>query len=80
MMDVEIVFPLRDYLAITMIIPWLLLFAKTSDGPGIFADVSYVQRVNTAGGNAPSTAGLNVGDEARVPYTAEYYFYRDTSP
>ena len=61
-------------------IPWLLLFAKTSEGPGVFGDVSYIQRVNTVGGLAPSTPGSAVGEEARVPYTAEYFFYRDTSP
>ena len=35
-----------------------------------------VLRVNTIGGTAPATAGAFVGDEARVPYTTEYYFYR----
>jgi hypothetical protein len=38
--------------------------------------VTFIQRVNTIGGTAPAEAGLFVGDEARVPYTAEYYFYR----
>lgn len=59
-----------------MAIPWLLLEAVTSDGPGIFHRISYIQRLYTAGGLAPSAPGANVGDEARVPYTAEYYFYR----
>ena len=56
-------------------IPWLLLEAKSTVAPGIFANVSYIQRVNTAGGTAPSTPGTP-GQVARVPYTAEYYFYR----
>ena len=57
-------------------IPWLLLQAKTTEGPGIFARTTYIQRVNTTGGIAPATAGTSVGQQARVPYTAEYYFYR----
>src|SRR5438270_908002 len=60
----------------TNAIPWLLLQAKTADGPGVLADTTYVQRVNTVGGLAPSTAGSTDGELARVPYTAEYYFYR----
>ena len=57
-------------------IPWLLLAAKSSDGPGIFHDVTYIQRVNTVGGKAPTDPGTYVGQEVRVPYTAEYFFYR----
>lgn len=57
-------------------IQWLLLRAVSSEGPGIFADVTYIQRLNTSGGIAPTTAGTTVGDIARVPYTTEYYFYR----
>jgi hypothetical protein len=57
-------------------IPWLLLRAVSSDGPGIFDGVTYIQRVNTAGGLAPSAPGTMTGEEARVPYSAEYYFYR----
>jgi hypothetical protein len=57
-------------------IPWLLLGAVASDGPGIFDGVTYIQRVNTRGGIAPAGSGDFPGDEARVPYTAEYFFYR----
>jgi hypothetical protein len=57
-------------------IDWLLLEAVSTDGPGIFSNVTYIQRVNTAGGKAPSVPGPSVGVEAKVPYTAEYYFYR----
>ena len=57
-------------------IPMLLLHAVTADGPGIFAPTTYIQRVNTVGGVAPSSPGASVGEEARVPYTAEYFFYR----
>ncbi|HEX7318224.1 MAG TPA: DUF3455 domain-containing protein [Pyrinomonadaceae bacterium] len=57
-------------------IPWLLLEDVTTDGPGIFNGVTFIQRVNTTGGVAPTAPGAQVGAEARVPYTAEYYFYR----
>ena len=57
-------------------IPLLLVDVVSASGPGIFAGTSYIQRVNTVGGRAPSTDGTSIGEEARVPYTAEYYFYR----
>ena len=58
-------------------IPWLLLISVSSEGPGVLNNVSYVQRVNTVGGVAPSTPGTTVGQMAQVPYTAEYYFYSE---
>ena len=57
-------------------IPWLKLGALVSSGPGTFDGVKFIQRVNTTGGTAPSAPGSFVGEEARVPYTAEYYFYK----
>jgi hypothetical protein len=57
-------------------IPWLLLEAASTEGPGIFQQVTYIQRVNTVGGLAPTDPGDFVGEEARVPYTTEYLFYR----
>jgi len=57
-------------------VPWLLLQAKTTEGPGIFERTTYVQRVNTHGGLAPLGPGTTAGQEARVAYTAEYFFYR----
>ena len=56
-------------------IPWLLLGA-VAEGPGVFHRVTHIQRVNTVGGNAPAAPGSFVGEEARVPYTTEYFFYR----
>jgi hypothetical protein len=56
-------------------IAWLKLKAVVADGPGIFGDVTYIHRLNTAGGLAPSSPGGSVGEVAKVPYTAEYYFY-----
>jgi len=57
-------------------IDWLLLQAVSTDGPGVFSQVTYIQRVNTTGGLKPTTPGSSVGAVARAPYTAEYYFYR----
>lgn len=58
-------------------IPWLLLGAVSSEGPGIFHRVSLIQRLNTVGGNAPAAPGNLTGEVMRAPYTAEYFFYRD---
>jgi hypothetical protein len=60
-------------------IPWLLLEARSTEGPGILERTTYIQRVNTTGGLAPATPPTQAGQEARVPYTAEYYFYRESS-
>ena len=57
-------------------IPWLLLRAVHTEGPGIFHDVTYIQRLYTVGGKAPTYLGETPGQEARVPYTAQYFFYR----
>jgi hypothetical protein len=57
-------------------IAWLLLERVESSGPGLFASVAYIQRVNTTGGLAPVAPGLTVGDVQEVGYTAEYFFYR----
>jgi hypothetical protein len=57
-------------------IPWLLLGAASKEGPGIFDRVTFIQRVNTVGGKAPTDPGTFVGEVARVPYTADYFFYR----
>lgn len=60
----------------TNAIPWLRLNALNPEGPGIFADTTFIQRVNTEGGKAPFENGAFVGEVARVPYTADYFFYR----
>jgi Protein of unknown function (DUF3455) len=57
-------------------IPWLLLRAVFNEGPGIFHRVTFIQRVNTVGGIAPTDPGNFIGEVVRVPYTAEYFFYR----
>src|SRR5258708_16232964 len=60
----------------TNAIPWVRLRAVSTEGSGIFADTTFIQRVNTMGGKAPSADGAFVGQGARVPYTAGYLFYR----
>jgi hypothetical protein len=57
-------------------IPWLRLVAVSSRGPGVFAGVGYIQRLNTVGGKAPAEPGASVAEVREVPYTAEYFFYR----
>jgi hypothetical protein len=64
-------------------IAWLLLDAVgTQKGPGggdTLAKTTFVQRLNTHGGLAPSTGCsslTDVGNEAFVPYTADYFFYQ----
>jgi hypothetical protein len=56
-------------------IPWLLLAGLSSHGPGPLDLTTYVQRTNTTGGLAPTDPGTP-DQIADVPYTAEYYFYR----
>jgi uncharacterized protein (TIGR03118 family) len=63
----------------TNAIPWLRLRAARTEGPGIFGDTTFIQRVNTSGGKAPSADGTGVGQVARVPYTADYFFYKETT-
>ena len=63
----------------TNAIPWVKLEALTTEGPGIFADTKFIQRVNTTGGKAPAANGTFIGQVASVPYTADYFFYRQTN-
>lgn len=64
-------------------IPWLLLeSAGTATGPtegSLMAQTTFIQRLNTSGGLAPSSGcrrASEIGASAMVPYTTEYYFYR----
>jgi hypothetical protein len=58
-------------------IPWLLLGAKSVGPAGTFSNVSSVRRVHTTGGLAPDNgcSAAAAGTRARVPYTADYYFF-----
>jgi len=64
-------------------IAWLLLDAAgVQDGPTggkTLSSTTFVQRVNTTGGLAPATGCTSltdVGNQAFVPYTADYVFYK----
>lgn len=60
-------------------IEWLLLKQTEATGPGIFGNITYIQRTNTTGGMAPTDNG-SLNELREVPYTAEYYFYRAEGP
>lgn len=55
-------------------IPWLLLQATSTTGPGLFGEVQYIQRLDTEGGVAPA-GPCSTGQMASVPYQATYAFW-----
>jgi hypothetical protein len=64
-------------------IPCLLLQSIGSQqgptGGKVMTQVTFIQRLNTKGGTAPADGCLvpgDVGKQALVPYTADYYFFR----
>lgn len=64
-------------------IAWLLLdVVRAQNGPtggDKLAGTTFIQRLNTTGGLAPSTGCsslTDVGNQAFVPYTADYFFYK----
>ena len=59
-------------------IPWLWLTATSNGKPGRFAEVTSVLRVATKGGTEPAGGcdATHVGQEVKVPYIADYYFYK----
>ena len=59
-------------------IPWLLLRAKSTSGPGVFSGITSIQRLRTVGGKAPTTGcdAEHSGTETRIPYSADYHFYK----
>ncbi len=67
-------------------IPCLLLQSIGSQtgptGGKLMSRTAYIQRLNTAGGVAPSegcSVAGDVGKQRLVPYTADYYFFRQTN-
>jgi hypothetical protein len=65
-------------------IPWLLLHVVGArDGPtggDILTKATFLQRLNTVGGIAPSSGcavSTDVGKTAFIPYRADYFFYTD---
>ncbi len=64
-------------------IPWLLVTIVGHDagptGGASLTATTFIQRVNTSGGAAPSTgcsSSADIGNQAFVPYTADYFFFR----
>jgi hypothetical protein len=64
-------------------VAWLLLaVVGAQDGPtggDTLTATTFIQRLNTSGGVAPSTgcaSSTDVGNQAFVPYTADYFFYK----
>jgi hypothetical protein len=64
-------------------IAWLLLeTAGVATGPadgGVLAQTTFIQRLSTSGGVAPSTGcrdATDAGVLALVPYSTDYFFYR----
>ena len=65
-------------------VPWLTLeTAGVQEGPlgaGQMTEITFIQRLNTAGGSAPTTGcsvPTDVGKRAFVPYRADYFFFED---
>ncbi len=67
----------RNNAPVTTAIPWLLLSGAPTSAAGVFNRARFVHRVATVGGVAPSTGcdASTVGTDARVNYTADYYFW-----
>ncbi|WP_442498254.1 DUF3455 domain-containing protein [Methylobacter sp. sgz302048] len=64
-------------------IPWLLVqVVGAQDGPtggGKLTETTFIQRLNTSGGTAPSAGcdlSTDIGKKALVRYTADYFFYK----
>jgi len=68
-------------------IPWLLVNVKDTGalagptGGDRLTRTTFIQRLNTVGGAAPSNCRTfaDIGKQAFVPYTADYFFYKDAS-
>ncbi len=65
-------------------IAWLLVTkVEVQDGPtggNTLMKTTFIQRLNASGGLAPSTgciSSMDVGNQAFVSYTADYFFYTD---
>jgi hypothetical protein len=59
-------------------LPWALFRALPAAEAGMFAGITSIQRVNTSGGAVPAQIcdAVHAGEESRVPFSADYYFYR----
>jgi hypothetical protein len=63
-------------------IPWLLLATHSTGTPGLFANVTSIQRLATAGGAMPGSGCslASIGQVARVAYKAQYTQYAVKQP
>jgi hypothetical protein len=63
----------------------LVTVVGAQDGPtggDKLSETTFIQRLNTSGGIAPSTgcaSSTDVGNQAFVPYTADYFFYKEAA-
>lgn len=57
-------------------IPWLLLRSTSNTGSGVFGKVTYIQRIDTRGGVAPTgSCDAATTPSTAVRYTATYVFF-----
>jgi Protein of unknown function (DUF3455) len=57
-------------------VPWLRIKVKPTGGiKGKFSPVTYILRLETEGGVAPSVKAARAGMEVGIPYKATYYFF-----
>ena len=58
-------------------VDWLLLPAKSTTGKGLFSKVTFIQRLHTHGGKAPTCScdQKQDGTKILVEYSAQYLFY-----
>jgi outer membrane protein assembly factor BamB len=55
---------------------WALFRAVQARGNGVLANILYVQQVYTHAGRPPADPPANANQVVRVPFLAEYWFYR----
>jgi len=57
-------------------LPWLLLKTRAY-GIGALSDITYVERINTAGGMPPASCdAAQLNQVLRVPFSADFVFFR----
>ena len=57
-------------------IPWLLVPVRPESAGGALAGVTHIQRLDTAGGQAPAGPPKVLGSKVGMPYSATYVFLR----
>ena len=58
-------------------IPWLLVKVVSHEGDGVLSRATFILRLNTKGGKARASGcdASHLGQERRVPYSADYLFF-----